>query len=285
MGCIKLTYQTPLKVVYRTEESDKKPVQRFISVDPLAADFAGWSPYNYVLGNSIMLTDPDGRAPVGDYYDSYGKWLGNDGKDDHKLYTIANPKYTYIYGQTEEGRQVVLGRQIQFTGAELVGTVDHTTLSFTGEADASNPKRADGTLSVYQHVGDKTFEKMSVQAIGGPWGNGSPENGDYQVHSLQDRGPNGWYSEGMTRDGVGFSLNMDPEFKTGRSLLRIHPDGGKVEGTQGCIGLQCGAIQLNSFQAAMKLALKYESKISLNVDIKNNPNNNGSGPKVKSNGE
>ena len=38
-------------------------VGRFLGVDPLAADFASWSPYNYVLGNPIMLIDPDGRAP------------------------------------------------------------------------------------------------------------------------------------------------------------------------------------------------------------------------------
>ncbi|MEM6272993.1 MAG: RHS repeat-associated core domain-containing protein, partial [Bacteroidota bacterium] len=36
---------------------------RFLSVDPLAGIFFGWSPYNYVLGNPISLTDPDGRMP------------------------------------------------------------------------------------------------------------------------------------------------------------------------------------------------------------------------------
>lgn len=36
---------------------------RFLSVDPLAADFPAWSPYNFVLGNPIKLIDPDGRAP------------------------------------------------------------------------------------------------------------------------------------------------------------------------------------------------------------------------------
>ena len=34
-----------------------------MSVDPLAEDYASYSPYNYVLGNPILLTDPDGRAP------------------------------------------------------------------------------------------------------------------------------------------------------------------------------------------------------------------------------
>jgi len=32
-----------------------------LSVDPLAADYANWSPYNYVLGNPVRYVDPDGR--------------------------------------------------------------------------------------------------------------------------------------------------------------------------------------------------------------------------------
>jgi len=39
-------------------------IAKFLSVDPLAADFVSWSPYNYVLGNPVLLTDPDGRAPA-----------------------------------------------------------------------------------------------------------------------------------------------------------------------------------------------------------------------------
>ena len=35
-----------------------------MSVDPLAADYASYSPYNYVLGNPILMTDPDGRNPI-----------------------------------------------------------------------------------------------------------------------------------------------------------------------------------------------------------------------------
>lgn len=38
---------------------------RFLSLDPLAAEFPSWSPYNYVLDNPIVLIDPDGRMPTG----------------------------------------------------------------------------------------------------------------------------------------------------------------------------------------------------------------------------
>ena len=35
---------------------------RFTGVDPLADDYASWSPYNYVMGNPVKLIDPDGRS-------------------------------------------------------------------------------------------------------------------------------------------------------------------------------------------------------------------------------
>jgi hypothetical protein len=35
---------------------------RFLSVDPLAADYAAWSGYNYVLENPLVFVDPDGRS-------------------------------------------------------------------------------------------------------------------------------------------------------------------------------------------------------------------------------
>ncbi|MEM6272603.1 MAG: RHS repeat-associated core domain-containing protein [Bacteroidota bacterium] len=37
---------------------------RFLSVDPLAGKFPGWSSYNYVLGNPVILIDRDGNEPT-----------------------------------------------------------------------------------------------------------------------------------------------------------------------------------------------------------------------------
>ena len=33
----------------------------WLSVDPLAEKYAGWTPYNYCVGNPVVFVDPDGR--------------------------------------------------------------------------------------------------------------------------------------------------------------------------------------------------------------------------------
>ncbi|MCG8576129.1 MAG: hypothetical protein MI810_14665, partial [Flavobacteriales bacterium] len=39
-------------------------IARFLSLDPLAANFSDWSPYNYVISNPIFLVDADGQKPT-----------------------------------------------------------------------------------------------------------------------------------------------------------------------------------------------------------------------------
>ncbi|WP_461533108.1 hypothetical protein [Sinomicrobium sp.] len=120
----------------------------------------------------------------------------------------------------------------------------------------------------------------SYSGVAGGFGNGAPENGSYTVGNYQDRSPSGWYNKGMNRDGVGFSYNLDPQFNTGRSLLRIHPDGNN-EGTLGCIGLSGNGRELNAFKDALNEYLEDRNSIRVNINISNNPNNNGrSGKKI-----
>jgi hypothetical protein len=44
----------------KEELLDPEMIARFLSVDPRADKYYGWSPYNYVLGNPIRNTDPRG---------------------------------------------------------------------------------------------------------------------------------------------------------------------------------------------------------------------------------
>ncbi|MDT0294909.1 toxin TcdB middle/N-terminal domain-containing protein [Mesonia ostreae] len=247
----------------------------WLSVDPLAE--TTMQPYSAFNNNPVFYTDPTGMIaePPGDYYDKQGNWLYNDGIDDNKVYEVSQAPG--------------VSSDIEGSGAlnvEYVGQVENVKMTFTGEANSENTKQADGQLNVIQEVSNgKDYTRSSFDAVGGPWGNGSPENGDYSVNTLLDRGPKGWYNKGMTKDGIGFSLNVDPQFKTGRSLLRIHPDGGKYFGTQGCIGLTCGKSGLTNFKGLMQNTLSTQDNIPLNINILNNPNNNGYGKKTKSNGE
>ena len=48
-----------------------------------------WSDYNYVMGNPVMLIDPDGRSPQYQIIDANGAVLHDDGNDDGNLY-LAN---------------------------------------------------------------------------------------------------------------------------------------------------------------------------------------------------
>ena len=95
MGCIKLdilqTEFTGLKVVYKNAEPQQECVQRFLSVDPLASDAPGWTPYRFGFNNPIRYTDPDGRwewdavgnlvAQKGDQSYSLAKFLGTSQKN------------------------------------------------------------------------------------------------------------------------------------------------------------------------------------------------------------
>ena len=59
----------------------------WLSVDPMAAKYASLSPYVYCADNPVKLVDPNGEE-IGDFYNSYGVYIGNDGIDDHKRYVI-----------------------------------------------------------------------------------------------------------------------------------------------------------------------------------------------------
>ena len=115
------------------------------------------------------------------------------------------------------------------------------------------------TLELVYNFSDGTqCVEDSWSAIFGPYGNGSLPDGSYLGDNLRTR-----IEHGFSREGVGFSIDLNPRFQTTRTLLRIHPDGG-ISGTLGCIGIQESADRLNAFYNVMNT---YFQRISTSINV------------------
>lgn len=81
---------------------------RFMSVDPLAGEFPGWSPYSYVFNNPLIFIDPTGEYPTcGDNCDEYYQ-EGSIVENQYGSWTYqGNNQWTDVSGNAVSGTDLL----------------------------------------------------------------------------------------------------------------------------------------------------------------------------------
>jgi len=77
-----VTYDT----AYSEATLQPEVISRWISPDPLAAEFYDYSPYNFSVNNPLRFVDPDGQAPFDQVINSKGDIVYDDKKNNGNVF-------------------------------------------------------------------------------------------------------------------------------------------------------------------------------------------------------
>jgi RHS repeat-associated protein len=195
---------------------------RYMSTDPLMAEFTAWSPYNYVMGNPISLIDPDGKAPTDDYKLSKEGFL--------TLIRKTDDKFDRVYA-TNSSYEVIEDNYVTINDKSILPQFSGTGIDKNGSKYKSAVTGKEGAHSLF-----KLF-KFAADNTNVEWGVTRAKVGDSEEFrlstSLKGAGlvsPLNFYSEeqiisdihshpqvnGHSKEDALFSMGVDPSYDRAR---------------------------------------------------------------------
>ena len=118
-------------------------LRRWMTPDPLSEKYYGVSPYAFCNNNPVNFVDPDGMA-YGVFVDSNGKVLGNDGKEDNKVYLMLDSadkkaSKSFIKSNSGDSKAFDENREIYNEFVEIEGSdiVRSEMMMIVGQDDGS----------------------------------------------------------------------------------------------------------------------------------------------------
>ncbi len=193
----------------------------FNSIDPCADVHPEVSPYSFCANNPIKYIDPTGCL-IGDYYDTRGVHIGNDGNKDYRKYIVINKNDArtisinnkngsttpitaiasaislpsednikaadYIYEQAE-AKNIEYGYYVSTTGEiSSIFTDNQASSVKTGEGiNELTEKGLQPAFDVHVHPTDirQDTKDNTIYTYGDPKPSGS--NGDYMIRSVREQ--------------------------------------------------------------------------------------------------
>ena len=136
-------------------------IGRWNSVDGLAEDYYGSSPYHFTGNNPIVFIDPNGLAY---YYSADGTFLGDDGKDNQDIYTTNQDLITK---NTDKDGNISWDKVIEGDGTSNIGVFgDFVNMGdFNISSDALKQNLVGFSINM-KYTG-ATEEYSTIQVVGG----------------------------------------------------------------------------------------------------------------------
>lgn len=174
-------------------------IGRFLSVDPKADKFPGWSSYNYCLNNPLKNIDPDGKEPI---------TLTATGVATAGVVTIALAGHTYNYitnSAYRRGYNSFTSSAVAVT-TKTVNDVWNTVSSWL----SSDEEKSNENTKIGPYKGDVIVVDENGNAI--PLKEGQTIEGNSDGSIVQVKAKDG-KPTGTRKDGKGHPKQKDPKAK------------------------------------------------------------------------